>query len=61
MYEDSFNQCMDKARAYTDYDRKVKEYEDQTGEVRKGIGLAAFWYNTAVWPISLKLLPVELF
>lgn len=54
MYEDSFNQCMDKARAYTDYDRKVKEYEDQTGEVRKGIGLAAFWYNTAVWPISLE-------
>ncbi len=54
LYYDSFNQCMDKARAYLDYDRKVEEYANQTGPIRKGIGLAAFWYNTAVWPISLE-------
>ena len=22
--------------------------------IRKGIGVAAFWYNTGVWPISLE-------
>ncbi len=54
MYYDSFNQCMDKARAYIDYDRKVASYANQSGPIRKGIGLAAFWYNTAVWPISLE-------
>lgn len=53
-YDDTFNQCMDKAIAYMDYDRKVKEYAAQTGNIRRGIGLAAFWYNTAVWPISLE-------
>ncbi|MCD8098470.1 MAG: xanthine dehydrogenase molybdenum-binding subunit XdhA [Lachnospiraceae bacterium] len=54
LYDDSFNQCIDKARAYMDYDRKYAEYAQQDGPVRRGIGLAAFWYNTAVWPISLE-------
>ena len=53
-YYDSFNQCFDKAVAYMDYDRKHKEYANQTGPIRKGIGIAPFWYNTAVWPISLE-------
>lgn len=53
-YFDTFHQCMEKGRAYIDYDRKVKEYVNQTGEIRKGIGVAAFWYNTGVWPISLE-------
>lgn len=53
-YFDSFNQCFDKAVAYMDYDRKHAEYENQTGPIRKGIGIAPFWYNTAVWPISLE-------
>lgn len=53
-YFDTFNQCMDKAIAYMDYSRKMSEYAQQTGNVRRGIGLAVFWYNTAVWPISLE-------
>lgn len=53
-YFDTFNQCMAKAAAYMDYDRKIKEYAGQDGNIRRGIGLAVFWYNTAVWPISLE-------
>ena len=53
-YYDSFNQCFDKAVAYIDYDRKHAEYENQTGDIRKGVGIAPFWYNTAVWPIALE-------
>ncbi len=53
-YYDTFNQCLDKGKAYIDFDRKRKEYADQTGPVRKGVGCAVFWYNTAVWPISLE-------
>ena len=37
-----------------DYERKYKEYQNQTGEIRRGIGVSMFWYNTAVWPISLE-------
>ncbi len=53
-YYDTFNQCLEKGKAYIDFDRKRKEYENQTGPVRKGVGCAVFWYNTAVWPISLE-------
>ena len=53
-YYDSFRECMEKGRVAIDYDRKLKEYQNQTGPVRRGIGMAAFWYNTAVYPISLE-------
>ncbi len=54
LYDDSLRQTMDKARELMDYDRKHELYKNQTGPVRKGIGLALFWYNTAVWPISIE-------
>ena len=53
-YYDSFRQVMDKGMAAMDYERKRKEYAGQTGPVRRGVGMALFWYNTAVWPISLE-------
>ncbi|MBP3698506.1 MAG: xanthine dehydrogenase molybdenum-binding subunit XdhA [Oscillospiraceae bacterium] len=53
-YEDSFRQCLEKGKAYIDYDRKVAEFAKDTGPIRRGIGVAAFWYNTGVYPISLE-------
>ena len=56
LYDDSFRQCLEaRAWKYIDYDRKLAEFaKDQTGPIRRGIGVAAFWYNTAVYPISLE-------
>ena len=54
LYTDTFNQCMDKGMAEIDYERKYREYQNQTGDIRRGIGMSVFWYNTAVWPISLE-------
>ena len=53
-YFDTFNQIMDKGIAAIGYEEKRKAYANQTGPVRRGIGMALFWYNTAVWPISLE-------
>lgn len=53
-YFDSFRQCIEKGKAYIDYDKKYEEYKNQTGNLRRGVGCAVFWYNTAVWPISLE-------
>ena len=53
-YFDSFNQCIEKGKAYMDYDKRIAELQNQTGPIRTGIGMATFWYNTAVWPISLE-------
>ncbi len=53
-YSDSFRECLEKGKAYIDYDKKYAAYQNQTGNLRRGVGCAAFWYNTAVWPISLE-------
>ena len=53
-YFDSFRSCLEKGAAYIDYERKRKEYANDTGPVRRGVGMATFWYNTAVYPISLE-------
>ena len=53
-FTDSHVQCMNSGMEYMDYERKLREYAGQTGPVRRGVGMAIFWYNTAVWPISLE-------
>ena len=53
-YYDTFHQVLEKGEAYLDYKRKYELYQNQTGPIRRGVGVAVFWYNTAVWPISLE-------
>ena len=53
-YYDSFRECLEKGKEYIEYDKKKAEYAKDTGNIRRGIGVAAFWYNTAVYPISLE-------
>ena len=54
LYYDTFNQCMTKGMEAIDYKRKWEAYQNQTGPVRRGMGLAVFWYNSGVWPIALE-------
>jgi xanthine dehydrogenase molybdenum-binding subunit len=54
-YFDSFRQCVEKGRAAIGWDEKRRLYANQSGPVRRGVGMAIFWYNTAVWPISVEV------
>lgn len=54
LYTDSFNECINLGMETIHYNEKLAEYADQTGDVRRGIGMSVFWYNTGVWPISLE-------
>lgn len=54
LYADAYNQTMDAAMEALDYQQKFEAYKNQTGPIRRGIGISVFWYNTAVWPISLE-------
>ncbi len=54
LYADSINQCLDKGAEYMHYYDKLAEYKNQTGDIRKGIGVSTYWYNTSVYPISLE-------
>lgn len=53
-YYDSYRECLRKGMELTNYLKKRASYRDQKGPLRRGIGVATFWYNTAVWPIALE-------
>ena len=54
LYSDTFNQCFDKGAEIIGYYDKVKKYAKQKGDIRRGIAVSTFWYNTAVYPIALE-------
>lgn len=43
-----------KGREFIEWDKKRAMYKNQTGTVRRGIGMAIFCYKTGVHPISLE-------
>lgn len=47
-------ECIDKGREFIGWDEKRKLYQNQTGPVRRGVGMAVFCYKTGVYPISLE-------
>ena len=54
LYADTFNQCLDVGAEYIGYEEKRKLFAKDKGNIRRGIGFAPLWYNTAVWPIALE-------
>ena len=48
-------ECLEKGAAYIKWDEKRKAYANQTGNIRKGVGMALFCYKTGVWPISQEI------
>ena len=54
-HTDSFRQCVEMGKAHIKWDEKRELYKNQTGPVRRGVGVSFFWYNTGVWPISIEV------
>ena len=48
-------ECLKKGAEFIHWDEKRKEYASQSGDVRRGVGMALFSYKTGVWPISLEI------
>ncbi|MCI6005216.1 MAG: xanthine dehydrogenase subunit XdhA [Blautia sp.] len=48
-------ECLKKGADYIHWEEKRREYSDQTGYVRRGVGMSLFCYKTGVWPISLEI------
>lgn len=53
-YSNGLFQCIEKGKEYIDWDNKLKEYKNQKGPIRKGVGMSVFIYATGVFPISLE-------
>ena len=47
-------ECMEKGAAHIGWKALREKYRDQTGPVRRGVGMAIFSYKTGVYPISLE-------
>lgn len=47
-------ECIEKGRKFIGWDEKRKKYKNQTGDVRRGVGMSIFCYKTGVHPISLE-------
>lgn len=46
--------CIEAGRKHIGWDKKWAAYRNQTGPVRRGVGMAIFCYKTGVHPISLE-------
>ncbi len=48
-------ECVYKAKELIRWDEKKKGYQCQTGDRRRGIGMAAFCYASGTWPVSIEI------
>ena len=53
-YTNGLQACIEKGKAHVDWDNKRAQYANQTGPLRRGVGMALFSYKTGVHPISLE-------
>ena len=48
------DECLEKGKAHISWDEKRSAYQNQTGNIRRGVGMAMFAYKSNVYPISLE-------
>lgn len=60
-YTNGLRECLAKGREQFGWDEKYRKYAKQTGDVRRGVGVAAFTYKTGVYPISLEVSNCRMF
>ncbi len=53
-YSYGLKACVEKGKKAIEWDNKRAAYENQTGPIRRGVGMAMFCYKTGVYPISLE-------
>ena len=53
-YSYSLKECMKRGAEFIHWDEKRKEYANQSGPVRRGVGMSFFMYKVGVHPISLE-------
>ncbi len=51
----SIRECIDKGRELIKWDAKKALYKDQSGDKRRGVGMACFSYASGTYPVALEL------
>ncbi|HPS82320.1 MAG TPA: xanthine dehydrogenase molybdenum-binding subunit XdhA, partial [Candidatus Limiplasma sp.] len=60
-YSNAIRECVAKGRELFHWDEKRARYAAETGDVRRGVGMALFDYKTGVYPISLEVSNCRMF
>lgn len=60
-YSNGLRECVAKGRELFRWDEKRAAYANQTGDRRRGVGVALFDYKTGVYPISLEVSNCRMF
>ena len=60
-YSNSLRECIAKGSAMFGWEEKRAQYEHETGDIRRGVGMAIFDYKTGVYPISLEVANCRMF
>ena len=53
-------ECLKKGADHIKWAEKRKKYQNQTGNIRRGVGMGMFIYQTAVWPISEEISAIRM-
>ncbi len=48
-------ECLKKGREIFKWDEKRKEYAEQEGPIRRGVGVACFSYGSNTWPVAVEI------
>lgn len=59
-YSYGLDECIEKGKNYIHWEEKRKAYANQTGPIRRGVGMAMFMYKSGVYPISLETASVRM-
>ena len=51
----AIRECIDKGRELINWDAKKALYKDQSGDKRRGLGMACFSYASGTYPVALEL------
>ncbi|MCK5130048.1 MAG: molybdopterin-dependent oxidoreductase, partial [Clostridiales bacterium] len=54
-YSTALEECIQKGRKYIDWDNKRKQYKNQEGNLRRGVGMSIFCYKTGVYPFAIEV------
>ncbi len=60
-YTNGIREVIAKGRELFGWDEKRARYANETGDVRRGVGMALFTYKTGVYPISLETSSCRMF
>lgn len=60
IYSAGLPECLQKGRELFEWDKRRAEYQNQRGDIRRGVGVACFSYTSNTWPVGVEIAGVRL-